>query len=306
MRLVFAGTSEFAVPVLEALVGAGHDVARVLTRPNRPAGRGRRATPAPVRRAAVALGLPVETPVQLDAAVTARLRVLEPEALIVVAYGLLIPAAIRAVPQHGALNVHPSLLPRWRGAAPVEHALLAGDSETGVAVMALDEGLDTGPLYGMQSVQIDPRESAGELARRLADLGARLLIRVLADLAAGRARPQPQSGPATYAGRLAPEDAKLDFGASVAELARRVRAFNPRPMAWAECAGERVRILRAVAVPGPSRAAAGTVIAAGPQGIDVATGEGILRILELQRPGKRPQPAAALVQGRTWLGLEFH
>lgn len=305
MRLVFAGTSEFAVPALEAVLAAGHEVVLVLTQPDRPAGRGRRPAPSPLRRAAASRGVPVETPARLDAAAAARLRALAPEALIVAAYGLVIPAPILAVPRHGGLNVHPSLLPRWRGAAPVARALLAGDAETGVAIMRLDAGLDTGPVYRVERVAIGPEETAGELGSRLARRGARLLNQVLADLAAGRARAESQHGAATYAARLSVAEARLDFHASAEELARRIRAFNPRPMAWARLAGERLRIVRAQALPQAPSEEPGCIVAAGAQGIDVAAGAGLLRILEMQRPGKRAQPAAALAQGRAWPGLKF-
>lgn len=305
MRLVFAGTSEFAVPALEALAAAGHELALVLTQPDRPAGRGRRPRPSPLHEAAAAAGLPVATPARLDAAVETRVRALAAEALVVAAYGLLIPAPILALPRHGALNIHPSLLPRWRGAAPVVRALLAGDDVTGVAIMRMEAGLDTGPLYRVERVRVDPLETAGELGARLAQRGAQLLTGVLAELAAGRARAEPQRGIASYAARVSVAEARLDFHAGAEELARRVRAFNPRPMAWANLAGERLRIVRALALAQTDRATPGRILAAGDGGIDVASGRGLLRIVELQRPGKRIQPAAALARGRHWPGLVF-
>jgi len=305
MRLVFAGTADFAVPSLAALARAGHVIAEVLTQPDRPAGRGRRPRPSPVRRAAEELGLEVATPERLDAGVARRLRTLEPEALVVVAYGLLVPAELLQIPRYGALNVHPSLLPRWRGAAPVERALLAGDAETGVAVMRMEAGLDTGPVYAVERTRIGPDETAGELSSRLAETGAGLLVGVLEDLAAGRARARPQTGQAIYAERLKVPEARLDFTCAAEDLARRVRAFNPRPVAWAECDGERVRVQRAEWLAGEAGAPPGTVTAAGSSGIDVAAGRGTLRILELQRPGKKPAAAAAQARGRRWQGLRF-
>lgn len=304
MRLVFAGTAEFALPSLEALAGR-HEIARVLTQPDRPAGRGRRLRPTPVRERAEALGLAVATPERLDAATAAELAALRAEALVVVAYGLLVPGALLEAFPHGGLNVHPSLLPRWRGAAPVERAIEAGDLRTGVAVMRMEAGLDTGPLYRMEPTPVDPGETAGELSGRLARRGAELLLEVLDDLAASRARAMPQEGEPSYAHRFSRVDARLDFTRPARELARRVMAFNPRPGAWAECAGERVRILRAAALPGGTPAPAGQILATGTEGIDVACGDGILRVLELQRPGKRPAMAADLARGRDWTGLCF-
>ena len=300
MKVVFAGTADFALPALETLARR-HDVARVLTQPDRPAGRGRRARPSTVRGLAERLGLPVATPERLDAAAVDDVAALAPEALVVVAYGLLIPERLLQVPRHGGINVHPSLLPRWRGAAPVERAVEAGDEETGVAIMRMEAGLDTGPLYRVERTAIGAAETAGELSARLARRGAELLLEVLAALAEGRARCTPQAGEATYARRLAKAEARLDFSRPAAELARRVRAFNPRPGAWAECAGERVRILRAEAVPTAAAAAPGTVTGADAEGIVVACGEGALRLLELQRPGRRAQGAAEQTRGRDWL-----
>ncbi|MGA7964912.1 MAG: methionyl-tRNA formyltransferase [Gammaproteobacteria bacterium] len=304
MRLVFAGTAEFALPALETLA-AHHDIARVLTQPDRPAGRGRRPRSSPARTLAERLNLSVATPERLDAAVVDELVTLAPEVLVVVAYGLLIPDTLLQVVPHGGLNVHPSLLPRWRGAAPVERALAAGDEDTGVAIMQMDAGLDTGPVYRLERTLIGRQETAGELSKRLAQRGAELLLEVLAELAAGTARSAPQTGTASYAARIDTAEARLDFSRSASELERRVRAFNPRPGAWAECAGERVRILRAEALSAHTSAPTGQVMAAGAAGIDVACGEGCLRLLELQRPGRRVQTAAEQTHGRDWRNLCF-
>ncbi len=306
MRLVFAGTASFAVPALEALVEAGHEIVLVITQPDRPAGRGRRPRSSPVKDAAATRGLPLSTPERLGPDVEAMLRALAPDALVVVAYGRLVPPPVLQIPCHGALNIHPSLLPRWRGAAPVERALLAGDIETGVAVMRMDSGLDTGPVLRVARTVIEPEETAGELSQRLASRGAQLLVATLQDLEEGRAHAKVQKGDATYAARLSSAEARLDFTLSAESLARRVRAFNPRPGAWAECAGERVRILRARPLSAVSpEAEPGVITAAGEDGIDVATGAGVLRIRELQRPGGRAQPAAESVRGREWCGLRF-
>jgi len=220
-----------------------------------------------------------------------------------VAYGLLIPERLLQLPTYGGLNVHPSLLPRWRGAAPVERALAAGDRETGVAIMRMDAGLDTGPVYRVESTPIGDDETAGELSARLARRGADLLLEVLEALDAGTARSTPQSGAPTYAARITKAEARLDFSLAAPELARRVRAFSPRPGAWAECGGERVRILRAEAA-GDS-AVPGQVIRADAAGIEVACARGSLRLLELQRPGRRVQTAAEQVRGRDWRTLCF-
>ncbi|HYW77175.1 MAG TPA: methionyl-tRNA formyltransferase [Gammaproteobacteria bacterium] len=304
MRLIFAGTSEFALPSLEALAGR-HNLARVVTQPDRPAGRGRKLRATPVREKAEALGLSVSTPVRLDPDAVAELSALQPDAIVVVAYGRLVPETFLKAAAHGGINVHPSLLPRWRGAAPVERAMEAGDSETGVAIMKMDAGLDTGPVYRMETTGIRPDESAGELSDRLARRGAELLMDVLDDLEAGHAQARPQHGEASYAARLTRDEARLDFKRPAEELARRVMAFNPRPGAWADCAGERIRILRATALTGASSMPAGQVISANKQGIDVACGQGVLRILELQRPGKRPAAASEQARGREWTGLCF-
>ncbi|MGH8427192.1 MAG: methionyl-tRNA formyltransferase [Gammaproteobacteria bacterium] len=303
MRLVFAGAGDFALPLLAALIGSGHELALVLTQPARPAGRGRRIRGTPVQSAAAAAGLAIETPTTLkDPAVETRLQTLAPDALVVVAYGLIVPAAILAVPRHGGFNVHPSLLPRWRGAAPVERALAAGDRETGVAIMQMDAGLDTGPILRLERVPIGSEETAGELSLRLARRGAVLLLETLAALAAGRVTAAAQAGEASYAERITSAEARLDFADSAEVLARRIRAFNPRPGAWAECEGERIRLLRASAQPGKPEAAPGTIVAAAAGGFEVATGAGLLCVSEVQRAGRRIQPAAMLARDKIWLG----
>lgn len=304
MRVIFAGTSEFALPALEQ-VSARHEVVRVLTQPDRPTGRGRRAKPTPVRELAETLGLDVAMPERLDVGVVAELAAMESDVLVVVAYGLMIPEGLLDAPRYGALNVHPSLLPRWRGAAPVERAMEAGDRETGVAIMRMDAGLDTGPVYRMETAPIRAEETSGELSDRLARRGAVLLLDVLEEVGSGNARAVPQSGEPTYAAKLSPAAAELDFRHPASELARRVMAFNPRPGAWAYCGGERMRILRARALAGTSSLPPGRVIAAGEEGIDIVCGEGFLRVLEMQRPGRRAMAAAEQARGRDWIGACF-
>ena len=290
LDLVFAGSSEFAVPSLTRLAADGHRLLAVLTQPDRPAGRKRRLTPTPVRVAADTLELPVWTPATLkDEAVHRALEDLSPDALVVVDYGLILPEAVLRIPRMGCINGHASLLPRWRGAAPVEHAILAGDNQTGVTVMAMERGLDTGPVFATRVVALRGDETAGTLRSRLAEDCAELLSETLPGIADGRisAVPQPEEG-ALYATKLTTADARLDWNETAATLARQVRAFNPRPGAHSTLAGERMKVLEAVPINGPAGdAAPGRVVRTGPDGIDVATGDGLLRILRLQMPGRR-------------------
>jgi methionyl-tRNA formyltransferase len=298
MRLVFAGTPRFAVPALEALAAAGHELVAVLTQPDRPAGRGLAAVAGPVKQAAQRRGVPVLQPPSLkDAAVQARLAELAPDALVVAAYGLILPQAVLDIPRLGALNVHASLLPRWRGAAPIERALLAGDPVTGVCIMQMDAGLDTGPVLLRDELPIAPEDTAGTLHDKLAALGARLVVAALDGLAAGTLRPTPQpAAGVTYAAKIARDETRLDWSRSANELARRVRAFDPAPGAGARVRGVELKIWRAAVV--AARGAPGAVVAAGAEGISVACGDGgALRLEELQRAGGRRLPAAAFLRG---------
>jgi methionyl-tRNA formyltransferase len=305
-KVVFAGTAAFAVPALTALNESGHELALVLSQPARPAGRGRRLRMSPLAAAAEAAGLPLATPATLtEPVLRERLEAIAPDALVVVAYGRMIPSTLLALPRFGAINVHPSLLPRWRGAAPVERAMLAGDAQTGVSVMRMTGELDAGPVYASARTPIGKRESAGELDARLAELGSRLLVKTLDMIARGAARAEPQRGEPSYAERLSVAEARLDFRQSAAILARRIRAFNPRPMAWCECDGERLRLLRAEPLEEAATAVPGALIAAGEQGLDIATGQGVLRITELQRAGRKAQPAAAFARGQHWVGKQL-
>lgn len=304
MRIVFAGTPGFAVPSLRAVAAKGEVVA-VYTQPDRPAGRGRQVQFSPVKTEALERGIEVHQPATLRSEeAREQLRALEPDLLVVVAYGLILPREVLEIPRFGCWNVHASLLPRWRGAAPIQRAIEAGDAETGVCLMWMAEGLDTGPVLLSQATPIGPEETAGELHDRLADLGAQVLSDGLGLLRAG-IRPVPKPQPAegvTYAHKLEKAEAKLDWAGPATALANRVRAFHPWPVAEAELDGERIRIHRARALEQAHDAAPGTLLAATRDGIDIACGEGALRLLELQRPGGKVITAADYVNARPAMG----
>lgn len=303
-RLVFAGSSDFAVPSLEALARGPWELAAVLTQPDRPAGRRRRLTPTPVRQRADALGLPVLTPETLrDTAAGHSIAGLAPDALVVVDYGLILPPAVLAIPPAGCINGHASLLPRWRGAAPIQRAVLAGDEETGVSVMRMEAGLDTGPVYLRYRTAIGAGETAGELRLRLAGLCAAALTEALPGILDGTSRPEPQDeAEATYAAKLDPGQGQIEWAAPAEEIARLIRAFSPRPGAWTPWRGERLKLHRAVALEIQSDGVPGQVVGAGPEGIDVVAGRGSVRLLELQAPGGRILGARAFLNGRPMLG----
>ncbi|WP_431285904.1 methionyl-tRNA formyltransferase [Humitalea sp. 24SJ18S-53] len=291
MRLAFMGSPDFAVPALRALVDVGHQVVMVYAQPPRPAGRGQKETPCPVHRAALDLGLPVRTParVRKDEAEHAAFAALDLDAAVVAAYGLILPQAMLDAPRHGCLNIHASLLPRWRGAAPIHSAILAGDTESGVTIMKMEAGLDTGPMYLRDTVPIGPRMTTPELHDALAPMGARLMLRVLAEWP--QAMPQPEDG-VTYAAKLTKADARLDWSQPADVLDRRIRALNPWPGTVATLAGEPLRIL--AAEPADGAGAPGLVLADGPI---VACGQGALRLTRLQRAGRAAMPAADFLRG---------
>ena len=300
LRLVFAGTPEFAAPHLRACLAENVEIAAVYTQPDRPAGRGRTLAASPVKQAALAAGLVVEQPESLKSPdAKARLRELNPDLLVVVAYGLILPRAVLAVPRLGCWNVHASLLPRWRGAAPIQRAILAGDTQTGVCLMRMEAGLDTGPVMLRREIDIAADDTGGSLHDKLAVLGAQALGEGLRRTLAGEtltALPQPEAG-ITYAHKLEKSEARLDWNESAIVLERKVRAFDPWPVAEADLAGERVRVWGAQAMPG-NGASPGAVIAATKHGIDVACGEGALRVTRLQRAGGRVVTAADYLNAR--------
>jgi len=305
VRLVFAGTPEFAVPALDALLAAGHEILAVLTQPDRPAGRGRQLTPTAVAIRAAGAGLPVHRFARLDATAQNALRALAPDAMVVVAYGLLLPQAVLDIPRHGCLNIHASLLPRWRGAAPIARAIEAGDTASGITIMRMDAGLDTGPMLLAEELPIAPDTTSAALHDALAPLGGRLVVEALDRLARNdlRAIPQDEAG-ATYARKLSKEEARLDWTRPAQLLARRVCAFNPAPVAWGELGGERLRIWNAHAERGAGDEP-GAVIGFEPRGLIVATGEDHLVITRIQRPGGRTLPAAEALRGMNPRGRHF-
>ncbi len=293
-RLAFFGSAMFGVPILAALRDAGHAVAAVYTQPPRPAGRGHELKRPPVQIYAESHGLPVRTPETLrDPDQQRRFAELELDVAVVAAYGLILPEPILTTPRLGCLNVHASLLPRWRGAAPIERAILAGDSETGITIMQMDAGLDTGPVLLTARVPITSETTARDLHDGLADIGARLLVQAVAGVMAGRLTPKPQPNDGvTYAAKLARQEGRLEWRSSAVHLERTVRALNPQPGVWFERGGERIKVLQA-----------DVVERAGPPGsildkhLTVACGEAALRLTLLQRAGRRPTPAEPFLRG---------
>ena len=305
MRIIFAGTPDFALPSLRA-AAQRNEVVAVYTQPDRPAGRGRGLTASPVKREAIARGIPVLQPESLKGELMQDvLRQLAPDLMVVVAYGLILPRKVLAIPRFGCWNVHASLLPRWRGAAPIQRAIEAGDTETGVCLMQMEAGLDTGPVLLSQSTPIHAEETGGQLHDRLAELGAQVLGDGLGLLRAGVSptpRPQPEAG-VTYAHKLEKEEARLDWSQSAELLARKVRAFEPWPVAEAVVAGERLRIHGGIAIDLNHKAVPGTVLAASRQGIDIACAQGALRLRVVQRDGGKAITAADYLNARRDLVL---
>ncbi|MBK5934540.1 methionyl-tRNA formyltransferase [Rhodovulum imhoffii] len=290
MRVVFMGTPEFSVPVLEALVGAGHDIAAVYCQPPRPAGRGKKDRPSPVQARAGSLGLPVRHPVSLKAPEEqAAFAALEADVAVVVAYGLLLPGPVLEAPVFGCLNIHASLLPRWRGAAPIHRAIMAGDAETGICIMQMEAGLDTGPVLMRRATPIGTAETTGDLHDRLSRMGAEMIVEALPDLPLP-ATPQLDAG-VTYAAKVDKAEARVDWTWPAETVARHINGLSPFPGAWCEMGGERVKLLRARALPG--HGAPGQVLA----GLRIACGSGVVEVVQAQRQGKRVMQAGEFLRG---------
>lgn len=306
-RIAFAGTPDFAVPCLTRLIESHASIDVVFTQPDRPAGRGRKLQASPVKRAALDHGIDLLQPVRLDTSVASQLPPTRPDLLIVVAYGLILPQWMLDWPRVAPVNVHASLLPRWRGAAPIQHAILAGDTESGISIMRMTRGLDCGPVYAKRPTPIGATETAGELHDRLAEVGAALLIETLPSILAGTLDPVPQTeASACYAPKIDKRDSALDFHLPAHVLERQVRGFNPWPVAEARNdAGIRLRIWQAEVVDQPAAGPPGTVMATGPSGIDVATGRGVLRLIMVQPPGGRKMSAAAYLAAHALDGVTF-
>jgi len=298
MRLIFAGTPAFAAVALEALVQSAHQIALVLTQPDRPAGRGMKMVSSEVKRLALSHGLSVLQPATLrDADVVNSIAGLGADAMIVAAYGLILPPEVLSVFQYGCINIHASVLPRWRGAAPIQQALLAGDRETGVSIMRMEKGLDTGPVFTIERIRIESRDTSSTLHDKLAALGAQSIVRALAGIESGRLQAEPQSaGGITYAHKITREQARIDWKLPAVELDRAVRAFNPFPGAFSFFDEQVVKIWDAELASG-SPAEPGEIVAVSDAGIVVACGSGALRLTRLQRPGGKQLPVAEFLRG---------
>lgn len=301
MKILFAGTPDFAATALRALLDSEHQLLAVLTQPDRPAGRGKKLTPSPVKQLAGEHDIPVLQPETLKGdAIRAELAALQPDVMVVVAYGLLIPQAILDIPRYGCINIHGSLLPRWRGAAPIQRAIEAGDKETGVGIMQMEAGLDTGPVLLEKRTPISDDDTGGSVHDRLAALGAEALIEALSDLPALQEKAVVQATDGiTYAHKLGKDDARIDWQRPAIELFNMIRAFNPWPVAWSTLDGASVKVWRAQLL--DARGKPGEILAATDQGIDVACGEGALRLTEIQLPGKRAMPVADVLRGHARL-----
>ncbi|QFS85246.1 MULTISPECIES: methionyl-tRNA formyltransferase [unclassified Marinobacter] len=299
MRIVFAGTPDFAATALKALLEAGYNLVGVYSQPDRPAGRGRKLMPSPVKQVALDAGIPVFQPVSLkpeDA--QQELAALKPDVMIVAAYGLILPKAVLDIPTHGCLNIHASLLPRWRGAAPIQRAIAAGDPETGITIMQMDEGLDTGDMLLKTSTPIHADDTGGSLHDRLADMGGKAIVGALVQLANSELAPEPQNdADANYAHKLSKEEGHIDWSRSAIEIERLIRAFNPWPGTFTDLGEQRIRLHQASALDQSSDKLPGTVISREREGVEVACGTGTLKVTSVQLPGSKAQSISDLING---------
>jgi len=307
LRIVFAGTPEFAVPPLEGLLAAGHELVAVYTQPDRPAGRGQALAASPVKRHALESGLTVEQPATLKSPdAVGRLRSVDADLMVVVAYGLILPQAVLDVPRLGCWNIHAALLPRWRGAAPIQRAILAGDAVTGITIMQMEAGLDTGPVLLVHETPIGPRELGGELHDRLSRLGAEAIVAAIDEWQAGRITPVPQPAEgATYAAKLSKAEARIDWAQPAVAIDRQVRAFNPWPVAETTWDGKQLRVWQCEPEPSEVHSAPGTVLEACGGRIVVATGAGALRLQQVQVAGRRAMSAAEFLNANSLVGARL-
>lgn len=303
LRIVFAGTPEFAAIHLQALIGSQHQMVGVYTQPDRPANRGKKLQASPVKEVAQAHNLPVFQPLNFrNDNDVATLAALEADVMVVVAYGLILPQRVLDAPRYGCLNVHASLLPRWRGAAPIQRCIEAGDKMTGITIMQMNAGLDTGDMLSKVSTGIRIDDTGGSLHDRLASMGPAALLQTLEQLQAGKLQPEVQNDAlANYAHKLSKDEALLDWRLQACELERRVRAFNPFPVAYTLLGDERVRVLAATVINEDSRALPGTIVRVSPQGLDIACGESVLRLQQIQLAGKKAMMVADVINGQPQL-----